>query len=99
MTKEPVTTEDFWMMFRTFMNRQNILAGKLMKEEQELSIHVLASKAVLPPEIFNHIFMPMKEIIDQRIATMSEIAETWQDFVAQVGEMKKDLDGDKHDQS
>jgi hypothetical protein len=66
---------DFFLKLNTFLNRQNHLVDKMAKQEIELGKRIIVAKTLLPPEVFNNIFQPMLEILENRVKTMDEMKE------------------------
>lgn len=83
---EDTKVYDFFLKLNTFLNRQNHLSSKMMDQETELRNSVLAAKSTLSPEVFNQVFKPMVNILENRVKTMNEMKEAAEEFTGHIHE-------------
>lgn len=88
---------EFWMKLNTFLRRQDILATKMMKQEEKLTINMLAMKAVIPPDIFHHLFEPLIELLEERKGVLEEMSESSHDFMEQMASFSNEVRSNLHD--
>ncbi len=88
---------EFWMKLNTFLRRHDILAAKMLKQEERLTINMLAMKAVIPPDIFKHLFEPMIELLEERKSVLDEMSESSHDFMEQMSSFASEVRGNLHD--
>lgn len=83
---EDIKVYEFFLKLNTYLNRQNYLSGKMIDQEQELGNRILVAKTMLSPEVFNSIFQPMMDVLNNRVSTMNEMRESAQEFTKQMQE-------------
>ena len=66
---------EFFLKLNTFLNRQDHLANRMVKEEIEFSRIIEKAKGALSPEVYQSIFVPMLSVIDKRLQIMAEMIE------------------------
>ncbi len=71
---------DFFLKLTTYLNRQNYLTNKMVNQEMELGKYILEAQRLLSPEVFNQVFRPMTQTLENRVNTMNEMRETANDF-------------------
>lgn len=90
---EDIKFYEFILKLNTYLNRMNILAAKFMKQEQNLSMSVAKARLVLPNEIFDDIFQPLIDELENRVKLLEEMSESNDDFQKQLVELHKSIGG------
>lgn len=88
---------EFWFKLNTYLRRQKILAEKMHRQEELMTINVLAARAVVPPDVFRHIFDPMLHTLEERKNLMLEMSESSDEFIKQMTSFSKEVRSSLHD--
>lgn len=84
---------EFILKLNTYLNRMNVLAVKFMKQEQNLSNSVLKARINLPKEVFDDIFQPLIDELDNRVKLLQEMSESNDEFQKQLTELHEHFKG------
>lgn len=77
---EDIKVYEFFLKLNTYLNRQNHLTNKMMEQETELGRRIVVAKTMLSPEVFDTIFKPMVNVLENRVKTMNEMRENADEF-------------------
>lgn len=71
---------ELFLKLTTYLNRQNYLTNKMIDQERELGGYIIKAQQISSPEVFNQIFRPMTQMLENRVKTMNEMRENANDF-------------------
>jgi hypothetical protein len=77
---EDIKVYEFFLKLNTYLNRQNHLTNKMMEQETELGRRIMVAKTMLSPEVFDSVFKPMVNVLENRVKTMNEMRENADEF-------------------